>query len=424
MHHGWIVGVVCALGVLIAGCRGNTPHPENTSGQTPEQSHLADYPQSAERLAMGGMSPLAGATQPGAAGAVETALEGFRTGHLEIAFDFLPASYQQDVNSLVHEFAHRVNPEIWRLSIAVLDKGNKVLRMKKAILLPLFPPSEREVLSTAWDDFTSSADQTLHNRLDDLGEMQRVDVRDWLRTDVGRTVRRLMTLSALANPGAPSPLTPLSQVQVDLVESSDTTARVRISPPGLTDVEPTDFVNIEGKWIPRSLAEGWSPGLTTARQFFHTWTNSTQGPETERLRGLLKVCDDILDEMLAAETPEQMATATKPLFAQATQLTQQIATPLPAVPEGPPEGVSLLIQRELSDDELTKLLSTLEALTDDPEREYHLATANGGKTYISIKPVHDVAAFAAKLTFGQDPTIDLQARTITVRDVEMKSPPQ
>ncbi len=417
-----MLGVVCGWGMLLAGCGSSQPESGQSAVLNERNPELSEHPRSADQLARGGMAHLAGPTQPGAAGAVEAALEGFRTGYLEIAFDFLPPRYQLDVNNLVQEFATRVNPELWTMSIDVLDKGNKVLRMKKTILLPLFPQSDPAAMSSAWDDFTSSADLLLHNKLDDLGEMQRVDVRDLLRNDVGRTMRRLMVLSALANPGRPSPLTELSQVQIDLVEATDSTARVRISPPGRTDVEPTDFVKVDGKWIPRSLAEDWSSILENARKSYHFWTNSSQGPETERIREFMKLCDGILDQMLAAETPEQMATATAPLFQQATQLSQQVATPVPEVPEGPPEGVSLLIHRELSEDELTKLLNLLEALTDDPEREYHLATANGGKTFISIKPVKDVAAFAGKLTFGQEPMIDESARTITLRDVDMKAP--
>lgn len=367
------------------------------------------------------MSTMAGPLQPGAAGAVEMALEGFRTGHLEIAFDFLPPSYQQDVNGLVHRFAVEVDPKLWSQAVSLLDRGNLVLQKKKDILLPMLSPQQdRDQFSETWDEFTRAAELMIHGRFSHLDELRRADVRELLRTDVGRTIRRLMTLSVVANPGTPNPLNDLGLVQIDLVEANDSTARVRITPPNQTDVEPTDFVRVEGKWIPKSLADGWPDTMNNLRQFIRLWSRDAMTPEKDRVREILTVCDRVLDQMLAAETTNHLASAATPLFLQATQLSQQMITPEPLPPEGPAEGVSLLIQRELSEDELTKLLNVLEPLTDNPELEYHLAAANGGKTFVSIKPVHDVTAFAAKLTFAQGAVIDESARTITLRDVEWK----
>ncbi len=412
LTSGFLVGACVSL----AGCNRS---PSNAPPPSPVMQH---DPQLREN-AGSAMQPLVGATQPGAAGAVEAALEGFRTGHLDVAFDFLPPSYQKDVNRVVHEFAERVDPELWSMTVQLLDRVNTVLRLKKNILLPLFPPrgeGQPSSLPMAWDDFTSAADLMIHGKLDDLNELKQADVRELLRTDVGRAVRRLMILSSLANPGRPDPLAELGQVQIDLVEATGSTARVRITPPGQTDVEPTDFVKVDGKWIPRSLAEGWEDGIRNARQWIRLWSRDFNAAEANRVRDTLTVWEHVLDEMLAAQSAEQMATAATPLFLQAAEMTKQIPTPMPTIPEGPAEGVSLLIARELSDDELTRLLHILEPLTDDPAREYHLATANGGKTFVSIKPVHDVAAFAAKLTFAKDPVTDEEARTITLGDVELK----
>ncbi len=421
----WLIcGVLAGLSITFAGCGERNSLSQPAALKLNDNEAEADADREArrsERLAATGIGTASGPFQPGAAGAVEVALEGFRTGHLELVFDFLPDSYQRDVNGLVHAFAEQTDPELWARIIRLLDRGNQVLRTKKDLLLPMFPPPSDPVqLSESWDDFIRAVDAMTHGRLGNIDEMRSADVRDLLRNDVGRTVRRLMILSLVANPGSPNPLNDLSQVQVDLVEASEVAARVRITPPNQTDVEPTDFVFVEGKWIPKSLAEGWDATLNHARQGIGLWARDANSEEKQRMLAIVTVCERVLDQMLVAETTSQLASAATPLFLQATQLSQRMATPEPPLPAGPAEGVSLLIQRELTEDELTQLLNMIEPLTDDPEREFHLATANGGKTFVSIKPVHDITAFAARLTFGKDPVIDESTRTITLRDVEWK----
>lgn len=419
----WLIfGVLAGLSIAFAGCGDKSTLSLPASSKLNDKETDADQEaRRSERLAATGIGTASGSFQPGAAGAVEIALEGFRTGHLELVFDFLPNSYQRDLNGLLHAFGEQVDPELWARIIRLLDRGNQVLRTKKDLLLPLFPPAPDPVqLSEAWDDFTRAADSMIHGRLGDIDELRSADVRDLLRNDLGRTIRRLMILSVVANPGSPNPLNDLSLVQVDLVEASDVAARVRITPPNQTNVEPTDFVSVEGKWVPRSVAEGWEATLNHARQGIGLWAREANSEEKQRVLEIVTVCERVLDQMLAAETTNQLASAATPLFLQATQLSQRMVPLESTLPAGPAEGVSLLIQRELTEDELTQLLNMLEPLTDDPEREFHLATANGGKTFVSIKPVHDITAFAARLTFGKDPVIDESARTITLRDVEWK----
>lgn len=418
----WLKMGVLTAGLLAApGCSRTTPTERSKpAGPHDHEAEMSEEARYTERLASGAMSPISGTYQPGAAGAVEMALEGFRTGHGEMVFDSLPASYQRDVNGLVHVFAEQVDPELWKRTIAVLDRANMVLRTKKPLLLLAFPHGGDSPVSETWDDLTNAVEELIQGPFGDLERMRQMDVREWLRSDASRMLRRLMTLSLIANPGVPNALNDLSLVQVDLVASGESTARVRISPVNQVNVEPTDFVNIEGKWIPQSLAESWPEAVSRARQVIRLCARDADTPEKRHYRAMLDVYEQVVDQLLQAETSDQLFAAATPLFLQVSQASEEIATPEATLPDGPAEGVSILIRRELSEDELTKLLDMLEPLTDDPEREYHLATANGGKTFVSIKPVHDVAGFAAKLTFGKDPKVDEAARTIQFADFDWK----
>lgn len=409
---------VLFLGVMLMGCgRGETPRTD--AGST---NHDPARARGSDRSGME-LATRARPLQPGAAGAVETTLEAFRTSRLEVVYDALPASFQQDITQLVHEFADRVDPALWDMTTQLLRKAINVFRQQDEIFIALLtrPGSGTSTeITIAWAEFVNAAERLVDGPLTNQEKWKSLDIHEALRTDISRVVRRLMTLSALANPPEQNPLQQIDLVQVDLVESFDVSAQVRIIPHGGTDAVPTTpFVLQEGKWIPRSLAEEWPTMIDIARKSLAQWETTRGEPSVKHLQEKLRVIDRVLDQMLTATNAEQLGSAATPIVLQITQWSDPIKTPPAPLPEGPPEGVTILIARELTDEELTRLLRILEPLTDDPDQEYHLATANGGKTFISIKPVKEIAAFAAKLDFITDPKVDALARTITAHDARV-----
>lgn len=420
MPRSWLGWCLVILVTSLGGC-GRSDAPV----QPPRESHRGmdddERMRSAEQMAAADMGARSRPLQPGAAGAVEATLEAFRNGRLELVYDFLPAEFQQDVSGLVHAFAENVDPELWQMITDVLHKAVEVLREKRGIFVPLLtrPGMSAQEMAAAWDAFVEAADRLVHGPTFDREELKKLDVREALRMDLSRFTRRLMVLSSLANPPEHNPLQQLDMVQVDLVEANEQTARVRIIPREGENVEPTTFVKRDGKWIPQSFAEAWPAMIFAARDRIQNQQNPDAAAAVQQAKEQLRVVKQVLDQMLTTDNADQLAAAATPLLLQASEWSVPVAVPSPAVPGGPPEGVSILISRELPDEELTRLLRTLEELTDNPSLEYHLATANSGKTYISIKPVQDVAAFAAKLTFATDTTINADARTITVRDVRV-----
>src|SRR5581483_10484592 len=93
--------------------------------------------------------------------AIRLALNGIKKGRLEQAYDFLPFSYQQEIDGLLQSFATRMDPDLWNELFAVLRKGVDVLKTKKEFVLPLVQqfalgprgnePHAAERLETNWD---------------------------------------------------------------------------------------------------------------------------------------------------------------------------------------------------------------------------------------------------------------------------------
>lgn len=67
-----------------------------------------------------------------AAAAVLTTLKGLEAGKLAEAYDFLPASYQADLDQLLHDFAGTMDPEVWSRLTGTARKTIAFLKSKKS----------------------------------------------------------------------------------------------------------------------------------------------------------------------------------------------------------------------------------------------------------------------------------------------------
>src|SRR5947207_8913046 len=110
----WLMPLVTAL-FLTAGCG-----KDNSSGAT-----VGDSPaKSGDRGSSSGGSRTSakGAPAGSAAAAVLAVVDGLKENRLDAFWDFLPASYQKDLNDLVHRFAERMDPQLWAKSVVTLRK--------------------------------------------------------------------------------------------------------------------------------------------------------------------------------------------------------------------------------------------------------------------------------------------------------------
>lgn len=369
------------------------------------------------------VSPSAAAPQ-NAAQAVLTALEHVRTGKLEQAYDFLPPTFQQDVDGLVHEAAGKMDPDLWEALFRVADKGVQVLREQREAILALLsqqpqpgPSANQEAqleqLRQNWMGLVDALELLVRSELGDLEKLRKVNVRRWVATTGNPVYAKLQSLAASSGT---NPLDQLKETTAELVSEDGDQAVVELSGPQQPAPQTTAFVKIDGRWVPKSLADNWQTSLDQAREQLRQITPEQIAAQKERVLKSLTAVEATLDQMLAAETPEQFQAAVLPLVLQVMQFQNGLQQPLKPRAEN---SVTLVINRELSDDEETRLLGRLEKLTDDPERSEPTSTTTGGRTMIVLRPVKDVVAFAEKLSFARDKSVDASTRTIEIKDLEL-----
>src|SRR5947207_3149785 len=123
----WISGLAigCAVSAVVAlcGCTGQ----EGSSAMAVNSSGPPTALVQADQASAPNTQP---APIPDTAdAALRTILDGLHENRPDVVWGALPASYQHDVNDLVHLFAARMHPEAWKWFVQIARKGAIVLRL-------------------------------------------------------------------------------------------------------------------------------------------------------------------------------------------------------------------------------------------------------------------------------------------------------
>src|SRR5437762_3509180 len=147
-----------------------------------------DQPAAAGTGAAGG-APAKRARADTADAAVLAVVEGLKQNHPEAFWDFLPASYQQDLNDLVHLFAEQMDADLWNESVGVLRKLARVLKSKKEFLVPARTQSGQPAAGPSSAELATIGElieTLLASDLADLEKLKQADGRKFLESTGGK----------------------------------------------------------------------------------------------------------------------------------------------------------------------------------------------------------------------------------------------
>jgi hypothetical protein len=285
---------------------------------------------------------VATASEGTAEAAFQQTLIAFQDGRLDLAYDFLPPSYQTDVEALLKTFADKMDADLWSDAFSLLNKVANLLQTKKDLIL----------------------------KLDG-------DVRELL-------VSGSRLLSGL-------PLPKFGDVQVTTVKSDADTATLSYKDSQDPEPKQVEFVRVEGKWLPKSIATDWSGGIDDARARLVELSNRISGWKPEVTKQFETV-NGMLDQIQSSKTSEEFQAAVMPLVftvAFGAQLAQQAILDS----EGNSRkgnAVNCIINRELTESELTSLRDVvLKSVGDSSSSPDYELIPNDGKTRCRFTPIAD-----------------------------------
>lgn len=354
-----------------------------------------------------------------AAGAVARTLQALEAGNLAEAYDFLPLSYQSDVDGLVQEFATRMDPDVWSRLIKTTRKCIALLRSKKEEILALDllrDHPQADSYRQHWDSTLQLLEGVIKDDAAELPKLKQVTARSLLP---GKATASLPQLHAFALALGANLAQQFAGVTVTPVRTAGDEEVVAIRGPN--DEKPTEitYVKQDGRWLPKSLVEHWSEGIAADRAWLDKLPERIKVVKP-RLLDALNEADEILDQLAAAGNREQFQQAVGPaILSLATAwpnlqlLARQAMTGQAELPH-----VTVVINRELTEKELTRLTADVLKPLREAGSDYTLL-ANDGRTVCRLSRISDLSVLRTTLAThfvlpSKDVLIDPDAAKITV----------
>jgi len=434
----WRVGLMVWLAISL-GCS-RTPGP---SDPTPSErvTGAGSNPDSNSVAAVEGLNP--GAAGP--AEAVRGVLQGLEKRRLRAVWDFLPGSYQADLQRIVRQVGERMDPELWTRAWALVPRLTKLIRERGDWMVQ--PAGNAVTPPTAPQALTVGDLKTLADCLDRLAQSDVADVKRLRELDlgawcdrVGESVLGQVELFARRVPGdsLAQTLAVLGDVEVRSAARSGETATVELSTPG-SDAVPVEYVHVEGKWIPRDLAESWIEGMGQAQaRLAVVLSPETLAANRGQWESMLGATEEWLDRLERAASKERFDFA----WSQGVQNVLTVAAGLVAGEAGPEVDsdvdprdvdsgdetpgaggvgseraapvplVKVIVRGEYGVAEQDRLLMQVAGKADGGRASVQELAATGAELTLTIGPVADCEEFAQQLEGWTISKVDRAARTI------------
>ena len=263
-------------------------------------------------------------TSGGAAGPVapaeDTALAtmefirtGIKEGRPQVLWMAMPESYQNDVNGLVHLFAENMDKGVWDQSMGMVKTIHSILVDKAE-----FFAGNQMIASNAQakEAIPMIADLlgTIIDGAGDLDKLKSFDGETFLTTSGTDVMKHMEKLMALNPSQDGSPLASFYGAKFETVESTDTTATLKVIQEDGTE-ETQNFIKHEGKWLPLDMVEEWDENMQKARESL-TALPEQMGPAKMQIGMVTGMVNGVLSPLQSAESQEQFDAALEGLMAQ------------------------------------------------------------------------------------------------------------
>jgi hypothetical protein len=249
-----------------------------------------------------------GSSVPGTPeGTVEAVAKGISEKQPDIVWEAMPASYQEDVNGLIHQFAEAMDESVHEKLFEVTSKLENVLSSKKEFIVNSKMlsqgPIDKAEFEKNYDSLVDLIAAVNNSDVADLGALKNADAGDMLAS-TGRDVMEALAALSAASKDDPmgDMLDELKGIKVEVLSSDENAAKVKTT---VGDkVEEIDLVKVDERWVPKEMAEGWDDGIAMAKKNLEEMAKAMKENKMQQI-GMLGGIEATLDELLKVESQEE-----------------------------------------------------------------------------------------------------------------------
>tara|TARA_R110002111_G_scaffold168038_2_gene234038 strand:+ start:171899 stop:173164 length:1266 start_codon:yes stop_codon:yes gene_type:complete len=365
---------------------------------------------------------------------MQVMMDGISNQKLEAFWNFLPASYQKQLNDQSHELAAKMDPEMYDGIFNSGQRLTKLLKEKKEFILknPTIKglPVPQEKVDEFWEPTVNILSTIVNGEISSVEKLKTLDFEKFLSNDGGVILKNVFAISELipSKEGQLSFAEKLKQTKVTLVSTEGDTAIVKIEAPGEVPREQT-MVKVEEKWIPDNLAKSWKTQMDETRKRISEFTPEMTAEQKKKVMPALQKFDATIAQLENAKTEEEFNKTLSPILAPVAMLAPMMmmqlgGQPMMGGPGNPSLGenepvdpnsiVTIVIAKKLSNEEQDPIIEQILLSADDSDQIRISPISEGETTIFKISPVGDVEEFAKKIKFGKTTKIDPKTRSITV----------
>ena len=232
----------------------------------------------------------------------------------KLLWEMLPPSYQTDVTNLIHDFVNNMDQQIWDKLFELLQQAGLLLNEKQDLITAMIEESLGG---------SGASPEEMQQSIEMMGEMLKTLVESDLAKhekaksmdpgkfldETGKDLFKLIAETSKLEEGDPwntDIKAKLKDIKVEVISEESDTATISLSGmPDLPDIDELtaqlpDFdnsgmpelsmlkngeqevVKIEGKWIPKAMADGWKETMTEASERINTDLKDLLGPEEKK----------------------------------------------------------------------------------------------------------------------------------------------
>jgi hypothetical protein len=247
-------------------------------------------------------------------GTVLAVAKSLADNHPEIFWEALPESYRADINGLTASFAAKMDPELYDRSMALVLKFIDVIQSKQAIIL-----ASNTVQSTGAD--VAAIEERMTPTLavvrtffgSEISTLAGLAAIDWQAYLAGTGAQLMAQADAIPAVEGKDPFVLFDSLQVEVLEQTGDTARLRITAAG-EDPEEVTLTRVENRWVPSEMAEQWQARMAEAHARLDELTpEKVQELKSQAMFGLA-MAEGFVTQLATIESPEEFDAAVGPML--------------------------------------------------------------------------------------------------------------
>lgn len=297
----------CCLLLTTSGCGGGAGTDE--TGDTSNAADTSADSSDSTSTADGTKESQTAKTPETAEAAAQALADGLSSGEMIAVWNFLPESYQKDVNGLVVQFAGKMDEELWSKGMAIPQKLVKILKDKKEFILEAqmtqSAPVSPEELKQNYDDVVAMLDTLFSSEVSELSQLKSFDGKEFFSGTATKLMQQAIEISenTEADPISNQMMTKFKDTTFETVKEEDGVTTLKITTPEKETEE--QFVQVDGKWVMKDMADEWSTEIAKAKQALEQITPEQIQQQKPELMGMMEAINEQLDEIAATETKEE-----------------------------------------------------------------------------------------------------------------------